>query len=54
MIMMEEEDLSLAPYAAISRFFFISLIDVSKVLATIEEFLNVEMNWGKLDRAGRI
>lgn len=54
MIMMEEEDLRLAPYAAISRFFFISMIDVSKVLATIEEFLNVEMNWGKLDRAGRI
>ena len=54
MIMMEEEDLRLAPYAAISRFFFISMIDVSKVLATIEEFLNIEMNWGKLDRAGRI
>lgn len=54
MIMMEEEDLRLAPYAAISRFFFISMIDVSKVLATVEEFLNIEMNWGKLDRAGRI
>jgi biofilm PGA synthesis N-glycosyltransferase PgaC len=54
MIMMEEEDLALAPYAAVSRFFFISMIDVSKVLATIEEFLNVEMNWGKLDRVGRI
>ena len=53
-VAMEEEDLSLVPYAVLYRFFFIALIDVAKLFATIEEFLNVRMTWGKLERAGRI
>ena len=53
-VAMEEEDLSLVPYAVLYRFFFIALIDVAKLFATVEEFLNVRMTWGKLERVGRI
>ena len=53
-VAMEEEDLSLVPYAVVYRFFFVTIVDVAKLFATIEEFLNVRMSWGKLERAGRI
>ena len=53
-VAMEEEDLSLVPYAVLYRFFFIVVIDVAKLFATVEEFLNVHMTWGKLERAGRL
>ena len=53
-VAMEEEDLSLVPYAVLYRFFFIALIDVAKLFATVEEFMNIHMTWGKLERAGRI
>jgi biofilm PGA synthesis N-glycosyltransferase PgaC len=53
-VAMEEEELSLVPYAVLYRFFFIVFIDVAKLFATAEEFLNVHMTWGKLERAGRI
>lgn len=52
-VAMEEEDLSLVPYAIVYRFFFVALIDVAKLFATAEEFLNIKMTWGKLERAGR-
>jgi len=51
---MEEEDLSLVPYAILYRFFFITTVDVAKLFAAIEETANVRMTWGKLERAGRI
>jgi biofilm PGA synthesis N-glycosyltransferase PgaC len=51
---MEEEDLGLVPYAILYRFFFISMVDVAKLFAAMEEFANVRMTWGKLERAGRI
>ncbi len=51
---MEEEQLSLVPYALIYRFFFILLVDVVKLCSTIEEALNLRMTWGKLERVGRI
>jgi poly-beta-1,6 N-acetyl-D-glucosamine synthase len=51
---MEEEQLSLVPYALIYRFFFILLIDVVKLCSTFEEALNLRMGWGKLERVGRI
>jgi biofilm PGA synthesis N-glycosyltransferase PgaC len=50
----EGEDLRLVPYAVPYRFFFITMIDVAKLLATAEEALRVRMTWGKLERAGRI
>ncbi len=53
-VAMEEEDLGLVPLAVAYRFFFILLIDVSKIFATPEEFLKIEMTWGKLERMGRI
>jgi len=51
---MEEEDLTLVPYAVLYRFFFVPMVDVAKLFATVEEFANVRMTWGKLERAGRI
>ena len=53
-VAMEEEELSLVPYAVAYRFFFIVFIDVAKLFATVEEFANVRMSWGKLERAGRL
>ncbi len=51
-IVVEEEDLKLAPYAVVYRVFFVLVIDVCKVLATIEEVLGLKMSWGKLKRIG--
>jgi cellulose synthase/poly-beta-1,6-N-acetylglucosamine synthase-like glycosyltransferase len=53
-VVMEGEDLSLLPLALAYRFFFVLLIDIAKLFATAEEFMNVEMTWGKLERLGRI
>jgi cellulose synthase/poly-beta-1,6-N-acetylglucosamine synthase-like glycosyltransferase len=53
-VAMEEEELTLVPYAVIYRFFFIAMVDVAKLFAAVEQFANVEMTWGKLERAGRI
>lgn len=53
-IAMEEEDLALVPYALLYRLFFVAMIDVVKLFATAEEFMNVRMHWGKLQRVGRI
>ncbi len=53
-VAIEEEDLKLAFYAIYYRVFFILVIDVCKVIATIEELMGREMNWGKLERKGRI
>jgi poly-beta-1,6-N-acetyl-D-glucosamine synthase len=52
-VAIEEEDLSLVPLAVLYRFFFILLIDVTKLLASVEEALKLEMSWGKLERVGR-
>jgi poly-beta-1,6 N-acetyl-D-glucosamine synthase len=51
---MEGEDLRLIPYAVAYRFFFITMIDVAKLLATAEEVARVRMTWGKLERVGRL
>jgi cellulose synthase/poly-beta-1,6-N-acetylglucosamine synthase-like glycosyltransferase len=53
-VAMEEEDLTLVPYAVIYRLFFIAMVDVAKLFAAVEQFANVRMTWGKLERAGRI
>ena len=53
-VAMEEEDLSLVPYAIVYRLFFVAMIDVTKLFATVEELFKVRMTWGKLERAGRI
>jgi len=48
----EREEFRLVPYAIVYRLIFILLIDVTKAMATIEEFLGVKMTWGKLERKG--
>src|SRR5688500_14660260 len=53
-VAMEEEDLALVPYAVVYRLFFITMIDVAKLFAAIEQLAQVQMSWGKLERAGRI
>jgi poly-beta-1,6 N-acetyl-D-glucosamine synthase len=50
-VSMEEESLSLVPYAIIYRFFFILFLDITKLFATVEEALNLGMEWDKLRRA---
>jgi biofilm PGA synthesis N-glycosyltransferase PgaC len=53
-VAVEEESIMLVPYAVFYRAFFALTVDVAKLLATIEELLNLKMDWGKLDRIGRI
>jgi biofilm PGA synthesis N-glycosyltransferase PgaC len=53
-VVMEGEDLSLVPLAIFYRLVFVLLIDITKLFATVEEFMNVQMTWGKLERLGRI
>lgn len=48
----EGEEYDLVLYAVIYRLFFILIIDFTKVMATIEEFIGLGMTWGKLDRVG--
>ena len=52
-VAMEGEDLALVPYAVVYRFFFITLVDVAKLFATVEQLANTRMSWGKLERVGR-
>lgn len=49
-ISMEQETLSLVPYAVVYRFFFILFMDVVKTFAAVEEAWDVSMDWGKLRR----
>lgn len=51
-VAVEKEEFKLIPYAFVYRLIFILLIDITKVAATVEEFLGIEMNWGKLERIG--
>ena len=51
-VAVEKEEFRLVGYSLIYRMFFILIIDVSKLMSTIEEFLGVRMTWGKLERVG--
>jgi len=53
-LLLTKESLSLAPYSIIYRLFFITVINIAKIFATIEEWFGIDMNWGKLERKGRI
>lgn len=50
----EKEEFRLVFYAIIYRMFFILMIDICKAMSTIEEFLGIEMTWGKLERLGTL
>jgi len=53
-VVSEGEDLRLVPLALVHRVAFMTLVDVCKVGATVEEACALDMNWGKLERAGRL
>jgi poly-beta-1,6 N-acetyl-D-glucosamine synthase len=53
-ILMEREDMGLAIYSVFYRMFYILIIDVTKLFATLEELVGLDMSWGKLARKGRI
>lgn len=53
-IAVEKEEFRLVPYSLIYRMVFILIIDVSKVMSAIEEFLGIKMSWGKLERVGAL
>lgn len=50
----EDEEPSIIPYALLFRLFYINIIDIAKVLATIEEWRGHSMTWGKLEREGKL
>ena len=49
-----KERMGLVWYSIYYRIFFINVINIAKVLATIEELFGIEMSWGKLERKGKI
>jgi cellulose synthase/poly-beta-1,6-N-acetylglucosamine synthase-like glycosyltransferase len=51
---MERENMKLVWYSIPYRIYFVVLTDVCKVIATIEELLQVQMSWGKLERTGNM
>lgn len=51
-IAVEDEEFRLILYAIIYRMFFVLAIDICKLMSTVEEFLGIEMGWGKLERMG--
>jgi poly-beta-1,6-N-acetyl-D-glucosamine synthase len=51
-VAVEREEFRLVGYSIIYRMFFILIIDVCKLMSTIEEFLGIRMTWGKLERVG--
>lgn len=53
-VLTTRESLSLVWYAILYRLYFISVINVSKIFATFEEWMNLKMDWGKLNRKGNL
>lgn len=53
-VIVEKEDTLLIAYAIVLRVFYQLLIDVAKILASIEELAGTKMNWGKLEREGKL
>lgn len=51
-VAVEKEELRLVPWAIVYRMVFVLLIDITKTMALIEEFLGIKMKWGKLERVG--
>ena len=53
-ILVTGQEKSLAFYAILYRLYFIGIVNIAKVFSTIEEWAQIEMSWGKLDRTGGI
>jgi cellulose synthase/poly-beta-1,6-N-acetylglucosamine synthase-like glycosyltransferase len=50
---LEERDLKLLLYAPVERMVYTMILDVCRILASVEELFGLQMSWGKLDRKGR-
>lgn len=53
-ILLTGEKLGLVFYAVYYRIFFIETINLAKIFASIEEFMGIQMSWGKLERKGHL
>jgi len=53
-ILITNERLSLVFYAIFYRLYFISIINITKIFSTIEEWFGIQMTWGKLERKGAL
>jgi len=53
-LLITHEKISLSLYSIVYRLAFITVINIAKIFATIEEWFNIDMSWGKLERKGRI
>ncbi len=53
-VIIEKEDPRLILYAPLFRIYYMSIIDVAKVIATFEEMRGTRMTWGKLEREGKL
>lgn len=54
LVALDREDLALVPFAVFSRFVYSTIISVVKLFAMGDELFRRRMDWGKLERAGRI
>lgn len=53
-VIIEKEDPLLIAYALVFRVFYLLLVDVAKIFASIEELAGTKMSWGKLEREGKL
>ena len=53
-VIIEEEEPSLILYSAAFRLFYIPIMDISKVFASIDEWRGISMTWGKSKREGKL
>jgi biofilm PGA synthesis N-glycosyltransferase PgaC len=53
-VIIEDEDPGLILHSLFFRLFYIVIIDIAKVFATIEEWRGQSMTWGKLEREGKL
>jgi poly-beta-1,6 N-acetyl-D-glucosamine synthase len=53
-VIIEKEDTLLILYALVFRVFYLIVVDVAKIFASIEEVAGTKMNWGKLEREGKL
>ena len=51
-VAIEEKSLALVFFAPFERLIFTIMLDVCRILASVEEFAGLKMSWGKLDRKG--
>jgi hypothetical protein len=53
-VIIEKEDTLLIAYALVFRVFYLLVVDVAKIFASIEELAGTKMSWGKLEREGKL